>query len=67
MTVVFHEEALEEMVGAAAYYEERSTSLGSVFLDAVEQATRRIMVRPKAGPIERSSASESFFAGTGKS
>lgn len=63
MTVVFHEEVLEEMIGAAAYYEERSAGLGAVFLDAVEQTTRRITVRPKGGPIERGDVRKRFVAG----
>lgn len=63
MTVVFHEEALEEMVGAAVYYEERSVGLGSVFLDAVEQTTRRLAARPKAAPVERGDVRKRFVAG----
>jgi len=63
MTVVFHEEALEEMLGAATYYEERSAGLGSVFLDAIEQTTRRLAARPDAGTIERGDVRKRFVAG----
>jgi toxin ParE1/3/4 len=63
MTIVFHAEALEEMVGAAAYYEDRSPGLGTVFLDAMEQTTRRITARPEAGPIERGDVRKRFVAG----
>jgi hypothetical protein len=35
MKTVFHEEALDEMLGAASYYEERSEGLGWDYLTAV--------------------------------
>ena len=45
MRVVFHEEALAEMLGSASYYEERSEGLGWDFLTSVQQATQRITDR----------------------
>jgi plasmid stabilization system protein ParE len=53
MKIVFHEEALEEMLGAASYYEERSEGLGWDYLTAVERTTQRIAALPEAGPVER--------------
>ena len=42
MRVIFHPEAHAEMIGHALYYEARSEGLGADFLDAVEEAARRI-------------------------
>ena len=53
MKVVFHLEALEEMLESARYYDERSLGLGWDFLDAVEQTNRRIAAFPGAAPILR--------------
>jgi len=52
MRVIFHPEAHAEMIGQARYYENKSEGLGADFLDAVEDATRRIAQSPNAGPIE---------------
>ena len=53
MKVVFHEDALEEMLGSASHYKERSEGLGRDFLEAVERTTQRIVALPEAGSIER--------------
>ena len=53
MKVVFHEEALAEMLGSASYYEARSVGLGRDFLEAIEEATRRLVASPHAGPVVR--------------
>jgi hypothetical protein len=42
MRAIFHPEAHEEMIQSARFYEERSEGLGSDFLTAVEETTRRI-------------------------
>src|SRR3954464_6434857 len=52
MRVIFHPEAQAEMIEQARYYENKSEGLGADFLDAVEDATRRIAQSPSAGPIE---------------
>ena len=51
MKVVFHEEALDEMLGSASYYEETVEGLGWDFLKTVEQTTERIVAFPEAGPM----------------
>jgi plasmid stabilization system protein ParE len=48
MRVEFHAEAIEELQGAARYYEERQIGLGVRFLDAVEEAIERIASDPRA-------------------
>ena len=48
MRVEFHAEAIEELQGAAEYYEERQIGLGSRFLDTVEEAIERIAGNPLA-------------------
>lgn len=51
MKVEFHAEAIEELQGAANYYEERQAGLGVRFLDAVDQAIERIAGDPFAWNI----------------
>ena len=53
MKVIFHPEASEEKLESARFYETRVEGLGADFLDAVQQATDRILQSPKAAPIER--------------
>lgn len=53
MNVIFHDEALEEMLESARYYEERLKGLGWDFLTAVEQTIQRISASPEAGSIHR--------------
>jgi hypothetical protein len=43
----FHPEALEEYGEAALYYAERDPALALKFLDAVEDAIRRILESPE--------------------
>jgi plasmid stabilization system protein ParE len=63
MKVVFHEEALEEMLESASYYEERSAGLGWDFLRSVEQAGQRIVASPEAGPVLRGDVRKRLVAG----
>ncbi len=63
MKVVFHEEALDEMLGSASYYEERVEGLGWDFLKTVEQTTERILASPEAGPIARGTVRKRLVAG----
>jgi plasmid stabilization system protein ParE len=63
MSVIFHPEAHAEMIEQARYYENKSEGLGADFLDAVEEATRRIAQSPQAGPIERASIRKRLVSG----
>ncbi len=63
MNVVFHAEALEEMLESASYYEARSVGLGWDFLNAVEQASQRIVSSPEAGPVWRGDVRKRLVAG----
>ena len=53
MKIIFHPEASEEKLESARFYEAKVEGLGGDFLDAVQQATDRILQSPKAAPIER--------------
>jgi toxin ParE1/3/4 len=53
MNLIFHPEASEEMLQSARFYESKSGGLGSDFLNAVEDTTRRILERPNLGQIEK--------------
>jgi hypothetical protein len=53
MKSIFHPEAQEEMIESARFYEGRSEGLGSDFLAAVVETTRRIEQFPEAGLVER--------------
>lgn len=53
MNLIFHPEASEEMLESARFYESRSEGLGSDFLTAVEDTTRRILELPTLGRIEK--------------
>ncbi|BAS28720.1 plasmid stabilization system [Limnochorda pilosa] len=48
--VRFHEQAEQELVDAARYYESKSPGLGFAFLDEVERATAEIVEHPEAAP-----------------
>jgi plasmid stabilization system protein ParE len=48
--VIFLKEALEEMVEAARYYEQRRDGLGEAFLVRLRGAVGEIGERPKASP-----------------
>ena len=50
MKVIFHPEASEEKLESARFYEARSEGLGSDFLAAVEETTRRIGAIPRSRP-----------------
>jgi plasmid stabilization system protein ParE len=54
MNLIFHPEASEEMLESAGFYESKSEGLGSDFLTAVEETTRRVLELPTLGRIERS-------------
>lgn len=53
MNLIFHEEASEEMLESARFYEAKSAGLGSDFLGAVQETTHRILQSPSAASIER--------------
>jgi len=63
MRVIFHPEAHAEMIEQARYYENKSDGLGADFLDAVEEAARRIAQAPQAGPIERANIRKRLVSG----
>ncbi len=63
MRVIFHREAHEEMIGSARYYEGRAEGLGSDFLSAVEETTRRIEQSPRTGPIEKATIRKRLVPG----
>jgi len=63
MRAIFHPEAHQEMIESARFYEERSEGLGSDFLDAVEETTRRIEQFAKAGPIDRANIRKRLVSG----
>jgi hypothetical protein len=52
MKAIFHPEAHEEMIESARFYEGRVEGLGSDFLTAAEETTRRIEQFPEAVPRE---------------
>ena|SRR5437667_6650280 len=63
MRVIFHREVHEEMIESARYYEGRAEGLGSDFLSAVEETTRRIEQSPRTGPIERATIRKRLVSG----
>ena len=63
MKIVFHPEAYEEMIESARFYEERDDGLGLRFLEAVEDATRRIRQFPYAAAVERDDIRKRFVFG----
>lgn len=48
-SLAWHPLARRELFEASAYYDGESRGLGSIFLDAVEQALERLAVHPRAG------------------
>jgi plasmid stabilization system protein ParE len=52
---VFHPLAEQELVDAAAYYEEQKTGLGLEYLEEVEHAVAFLMRYPEAGPVVQGS------------
>jgi plasmid stabilization system protein ParE len=63
MKVIFHPEASEEKLESARFYEARSEGLGSDFLAAVEETTRRIEQFPEAGLLDRASIRKRIVPG----
>ncbi len=63
MKIAFHPEAYEEMLASARFYEEKAEELGTDFLTAVEETTRRIEKFPEAGPVERGSIRKRLVLG----
>jgi len=62
MDVRFTIEADLEMQDAFLWYEQQSTGLGYVFLDAIYQATRRICQFPESGRKFESGAQRVLLA-----
>jgi len=63
MNLIFHPEASEEMLESARFYESKSDGLGSDFLLAVEDTTRRILELPGLGRIERANTRRRLVPG----
>ena len=63
MKVVFHAEALSEMLESGRHYEDKVEALGWDFLTAVEQTTQRIQASPEAGPIQKGDVRRRIVAG----
>ena len=63
MRAIFHPEAHEEMIQSARFYEERSEGLGSDFLTAVEETTRRIEQMALAGLVARANIRRRLVSG----
>jgi plasmid stabilization system protein ParE len=63
MNLIFHPEASEEMLESARFYETRSEGLGSDFLTAVEETTRRLLELPTLGRIERANVRRRLVPG----
>lgn|SRR5258705_10246641 len=63
MRAIFHPEAHEEMIQSARFYEERSEGLGSDFLTAVEETTRRIEQMALAGLVARANMRQRLVSG----
>ena len=63
MRVIFHREAHEEMIESARYYEAKAEGLGSDFLSAVEETTRRIEQSPRPGAIESAAIRKRLVSG----
>jgi len=51
MIAIFLDEAREEMIEAARFYEERRTGLGQQFLDIIEQAVADVEAHPNRWPV----------------
>jgi plasmid stabilization system protein ParE len=51
MRVIYHPAAEAELIQAAEYYERQVPSLGSQFLDAIEDAATGIIESPKRWPL----------------
>src|SRR6266481_2356834 len=51
MRLIYHPDAEAELVAAAQFYEQRVSTLGAQFLDAVDQGVRAILDAPERWPI----------------
>ena len=47
MRLIYHPDAQAELIAAAQFYEQRVSTLGAQFLDAVDQAVSTIMNAPE--------------------
>ncbi len=63
MKAIFHPEASEETIQSARFYEERSEGLGSDFVMAVEETTRRIEEFTEAGQIDKANIRKRLVSG----
>ena len=63
MKAIFHPEAHAEMIESARFIEERAEGLGSDFLAAVAETTRRIEQFPEAGAIDRANIRKRLVSG----
>ena len=63
MKLIFHEEASEEMLESARFYESKSEGLGADFLAALYETTNRILQLPSAAAIERATIRRRFVPG----
>ncbi len=63
MKAIFPPEAHDEMIQSARFYEGRSEGLGSDFLTAVEETTRRIEQSPEASAIDRANIRKRLVSG----
>ena len=63
MRAIFHPEAFKETIESARFYEDRSEGLGSDFLAAVDETTRRIEQFPEAGRIDRANIRKRLVSG----
>ena len=51
--VSWHPQAKRELFAASRFYEQESSGLGSLFLDAVYEALERLKVHPRSGRVLR--------------
>ena len=49
-TLVFHQEALDEIQDAHDWYEQQRKGLGLEFMDAIDEVVQRILIKPKSFP-----------------
>ena len=52
--IIFHPQAQQELLEAAAFYEEQLNDLGTEFLSVIEQTTDKIEENPKSYYCESS-------------
>ena len=54
--VSWHSEARRELLAASRFYEQESSGLGSLFIDALHGALERLKVHPRSGRVIGGSA-----------